>query len=164
MLFRSQYLKTSRVRLKTTYAVASEPLASLTGWHERCIIWESARPYFYARTTPEGRAMIGGADDDFIDVGRRDRALPGKARKLVRRFHKMFPQIEFNPAYRWAGVFGDSDDGLPFIGDCTDLPNAYFGIGYGGNGVVFSVIAAKIIRDLHLGKRNPDAGLFCFDR
>jgi len=37
-------------------------------------------------------------------------------------------------------------------------------LGFGGNGITFSVIAAEIIRDMITGKRNKDASLFSFDR
>lgn len=45
-----------------------------------------------------------------------------------------------------------------------EFPHAYFALGYGGNGMIFSVIAAKIITDLHLRRPNPDADIFRFDR
>jgi glycine/D-amino acid oxidase-like deaminating enzyme len=159
-----KYLKSSRVKLKTTYAVVSEPMPPVPGWNDHCLIWETARPYFYARTGPDGRILIGGADDTFTDPRRRTAALPRKTANLVRRFKMLFPRSDFRPAYQWAGIFGESDDGLPFIGDCTDVSNAYFAVGYGGNGITFSVIAADIIRDLYLGRPNPDARRFCFDR
>ena len=38
------------------------------------------------------------------------------------------------------------------------------GIGYGGNGITFSVIAARLIADLYLGRPNADASVFAFDR
>jgi glycine/D-amino acid oxidase-like deaminating enzyme len=44
------------------------------------------------------------------------------------------------------------------------MANAYFALGYGGNGVTYSMIAARIICDLYLGKANADARLFRFDR
>jgi hypothetical protein len=28
--------------------------------------------------------------------------------------------------------------GLPFIASCKDLPNSYFALGFGGNGIIFS--------------------------
>ena len=45
----------------------------------------------------------------------------------------------------------------------TGFP-AYFALGYGGNGITFSVVAAQIIRDLFLGKGNSDAEIFRFGR
>jgi glycine/D-amino acid oxidase-like deaminating enzyme len=159
-----RYLRDPRVKLRTTYALASEPVESFDGWADRCLIWETKRPYFYARTCEDNRICIGGADEDFINPDAHADLLPRKQSYLKRRFARMFPSIPFETAYRWAGVFGESDDGLPFIGDCAKVPNSYFGIGYGGNGITCSVLAGEIIRDLFLQRPNRDAELFCFDR
>jgi len=37
-------------------------------------------------------------------------------------------------------------------------------MGYGGNGIVFSVVAADIIADKIRGLKNKDAAIFSFDR
>jgi len=37
-------------------------------------------------------------------------------------------------------------------------------LGFGGNGITFSQVAATIIADLIEGKKNSDARLFSFDR
>lgn len=159
-----RYLRDPRVKLRTTYALASEPVDSFDGWTDRCLIWETKRPYFYARTCDDNRVCIGGADEDFINPDAHADLLPRKDSYLRRRFKKLFPSIPFETAYRWAGVFGETDDGLPFIGDCAKVPNSYFAVGYGGNGITYSILAGEIIRDLFLQRPNPDAGLFCFDR
>ena len=159
-----RWLRDSRVKLRTTFALASEPVASFDGWADRCLIWESRRPYFYARTCEGDRVMIGGGDEDFTNPDAHDAVLPRKEAYLKRRFAKMFPDIAFETAYRWAGVFGETDDGLPYIGDCTSVPNSYIAVGYGGNGITYSLLAGEIIRDLFLERPNPDAELFCFDR
>ena len=43
-------------------------------------------------------------------------------------------------------------------------PRTWFALGYGGNGITFSVVAAQAIRDEILGHPNPDAELFGFGR
>jgi len=53
---------------------------------------------------------------------------------------------------------------LAYIGETPDFPHAYFALGYGGNGITYSILAAEIIRDAILGKTNPYADLFRFDR
>ncbi|MBL9208058.1 MAG: FAD-binding oxidoreductase, partial [Opitutaceae bacterium] len=50
------------------------------------------------------------------------------------------------------------------IGIYPGVPRTYFALGYGGNGITFSVIAAEIIRDLVCEGRSRDAELFRFDR
>ena len=150
--------------LQYTYAAASAPLNSFEGWPDRCLIWEIARPYVYLRSTPDGRAVIGGGDTAFSTDHKRDGLVKKKVDQLTRRFEEMFPQIKFEPEFAWAGTFSQTKDGLAYIGESPELPHAYFALGYGGNGITFGAIAAKIITDLYLGRPNTDAAIFRFDR
>jgi glycine/D-amino acid oxidase-like deaminating enzyme len=152
------------VDLKSSFALVSEPLANFDGWWEQCLLWETARPYLYLRTTDDGRAIVGGEDDPFRSAVRRDALVPKKAARLAERFRELFPRIELEIAYAWAGTFGETKDGLAYIGSVPELPSCYFSLGFGGNGVTYSVIAAEIIRDAILRRPNPDAPLFRFDR
>lgn len=159
-----QYLKQKVAKLISTYALVSEPLDAIPGWYEQCLIWESARPYVYLRTTIDGRIIIGGEDEDFRDPERRDRLLERKTKKLQNKFRDFFPQIPLEVAFTWAGTFGETKDGLAYIGENKDFPNAYFALGFGGNGITYSIIAGEIIRDALLGHPNPDGELFRFER
>jgi glycine/D-amino acid oxidase-like deaminating enzyme len=116
------------------------------------------------RTTDDGRIFIGGEDDRFRNPERRDRLIGKKSERLAKKFREMFPNIAFETAFSWAGTFGETEDGLAYIGEHSDWPNAYFALGYGGNGITFSLLAAEIIRDAIIGGRNDDADLFRFDR
>ncbi len=158
------FLRQRATRLHSTFALISEPLASFPGWPGRRLIWETARPYYYLRTTADNRVIMGGADEPFTDPRRRDRLVVEKTRRLLRQFHRYLPRIPLEPAYAWAGTFAVTADGLPFIGAHPSFPRAYFALGYGGNGITFSVVAARIIRDLCLGRPNDDARLFRFGR
>jgi len=159
-----KYTRDDEGTLHSTFAMASEPLATDQGWPAGSLIWETARPYFYARRTPDGRAIIGGGDTSFSTDHERDGLLERKTAQLKRRFQRLFPQIPFEPAYCWAGTFGESKDGLAYIGQPSDYRHAYFAIGYGGNGITFSAIAAQLIADLYLGRPNVDADVFRFGR
>lgn len=158
------YLNEAVVTLKSSYALVSEPLASFSGWYERCLIWESARPYLYLRTTEEGRALVGGEDIPFKNAAARDRLMPRKQKKLEQKFSQLFPDIPLQTAYTWAGTFGETKDGLAYIGEHHAYPHAYFALGYGGNGITYSVIAAQIICDLYFGHDNSDRHIFRFGR
>ncbi|MEI9863366.1 MAG: FAD-binding oxidoreductase [Limisphaerales bacterium] len=128
------------------------------------MIWETGSPYLYLRTTTENRIIVGGEDEDFVNPKKRDAMIAGKTQTLVRKFKTLFPEIKLEVAYSWAGTFGETKDGLAYIGKNRNLPHAYFALGYGGNGITYSLIAAEIIRDDFLGRRNPDAGIFSFGR
>jgi glycine/D-amino acid oxidase-like deaminating enzyme len=159
-----EMLKRDIVNLNSSFAFVSEPMDAFTGWWEQCLLWETARPYCYMRTTVDGRAIVGGEDASYRNPLRRDAVLRKKASKLERRFREMFPAIELQPAYAWAGTFGETKDGLAYIGTVPELPGCFFSLGFGGNGITFSVIAAEIAKDCILGKTHPDARLFRFDR
>jgi glycine/D-amino acid oxidase-like deaminating enzyme len=151
--------------LHSTFALVSEPVAAFEGWPaDRCIMWETRRPYLYLRTTPDNRAMIGGYDESFRDPVARDELLPWKTAALQRRFSQLFPRIPIEVATSWAGTFATTAHGLPFIGCHPKRPRTWFALGYGGNGVTFGIIAAEIIRAALTGGADRDAALFGFDR
>jgi len=107
--------------------------------------------------------MIGGEDEPFTDAASRDELIPAKAAVLVKKFRDIF-KTHIDVAFTWAGVFGETKDGLPYIGPHQEFPRGLFALGYGGNGITFSLIAAEIIRDLLRGRPNSDVGIFTFDR
>lgn len=160
----AQFLPQSFGRLRSTYALATEPTSAAAALPEGCLVWETARPYLYFRTTPEGRLIAGGEDTSFATDHRRDRLLQRKIRKLEQRLRTRFPNREIETACSWAGTFGESPDGLPVIGPHPELPLAYFALGYGGNGITFSALAARLIADHIAGRPNADAEIFGFAR
>jgi glycine/D-amino acid oxidase-like deaminating enzyme len=159
-----KYLPQKVQRLDATYAIASEPMARKKMWYADSLIWETARPYLYLRTTSDHRVIIGGKDDAFSGAARRDQALSRKARALEKSFSGLFPEIEFKTDFQWAGTFASTKDGLPFIGSVRQRPNTYFALGFGGNGITFSVLAGRIIAEILAGNKNRDAEIFSFDR
>ena len=160
-----EFLDRKIVRLHDTFALATAPVDEFDGWgDDRCLIWESARPYFYARTTGDGRVVMGGADRPFAGAEGRRRILLRQTRRVEGQFRRLFPAIRFDVDWRWGGTFGDTRDGLPYIGTVRQFPNGYFALGYGGNGITFSWIAANLLLDRFLDRRNPDLEIFRFDR
>lgn len=148
----------------STWAVVSEPIADFDRWSDRALIWETARPYLYARVTDDGRVLLGGEDEPFSSRHDSPRRLVKKTATLLARFAQLFPSIAIEPAYSWAGVFTSTKDGLPYIGATPEHPHAWLALGYGGNGITFSMIAAGLIRDAWRVAPSADAPIFAFDR
>ena len=160
-----QFLPRRVAQLHSTYAIVTEPVESFDGWGKRCVIWESARPYIYARTTPDNRIMIGGADDPFRDPQQRDARVPRKATKLLSRARRLFPRIEMELAYAWAGTFGETIDGLPFIGPHPQRDERIlYALAYGANGMPFGVLAGEILTARILGLPHRYEHTFDFNR
>lgn len=153
------------VKLASTYAIASESFNSPQKFGKNdAVIWNTAKPYLYMRTTNDNRIIIGGRDEEFFSHFKRDRLIPQKTKQLKRDFEKMFPAIPFKTEFSWAGTFGSTKDGLPYIGTYKKSPNSLFALGFGGNGITFSQVAGEIIASIIKGKRNKDAELFSFER
>lgn len=85
-------------------------------------------------------------------------------KQLTADFFKKFPSINFIPELSWSGTFSSTKDGLPYIGTYKKLPNSYFALGFGGNGITFSLITAELIKEEITGRNNVDAKIFAFDR
>lgn len=152
------------VKLLSTYALVSEQMPKSEFWKGNALIWNTANPYLYLRTTSDGRILIGGRDEDFNNPAKRDKLIKRKTRQLVNDFNRIFPNVELIPEFSWAGTFGSTKDGLPYIGPYSKMPHSYFALGFGGNGITFSAVASKLLTDLIIGRKNPDLQLFSFDR
>jgi glycine/D-amino acid oxidase-like deaminating enzyme len=160
-----EFIDKKIVDLHCTFACTSEQAnENAKFWKDDVLIWNTADPYFYMRNTKDRRILIGGRDEEFYGPAKRAKLLPGKIKQLVKDFNKIFPEIEFKPEFSWAGTFGATKDGLPFIGNYKKLPNSLFALGFGGNGITFSLIAAEILTDIITGRPNNDAEIFSFER
>ncbi|GAO42427.1 NAD(P)/FAD-dependent oxidoreductase [Flavihumibacter petaseus] len=159
-----RYIPFKVEQIHSTYAMVSEPMPGWQSWYRRCLIWETATPYLYLRSTDDKRILVGGLDDDFYQPDKRDARISDKTRRLVAAFHRKFPEIPFRPDFQWAGAFASTKDGLPYIGAIRQRPHTHFALGFGGNGITFSVLAAEIIRDTILGKPRIDNNIFSFNR
>lgn len=150
-------------RILSTFALATKPQPRKL-WPERCFIWEASEPYLYMRTTEDGRVICGGEDEEFADAERREAMLPRKIEMIRRKLQKMHPALDTRPDFAWCGSFGASDDGLPSIDRMPGMRNCWAVLGYGGNGITYSRIAADILRAAVAGDVDPDADLFRFRR
>ncbi|WP_019638433.1 NAD(P)/FAD-dependent oxidoreductase [Paenibacillus fonticola] len=160
-----QFHKEKGAHLTSSFVMVTEPADHFDDWFERCLIWETARPYLYMRTTPDQRIMIGGLDEP-LENDRLDEARHlHQGQVLLEKLHQLFPEKKhLQAAYAYGAVFGESRDGLPYIGPHPDYPHCYFLKGLGGNGAVYSMIAAEMITDVLTGKQRRDMDWFSLTR
>ncbi len=151
--------------LQTTYAIVTSPVPDFTGWHERCLIWETARPYLYMRTTVDNRIVAGGLDEHPVAPEEREGRIRHKSEMLLNEIKALFPRYAGIQAdYAWASLFGLTHDGLPMIGPHSRFPHSYFIEAYGGNGTVYCMIAADLLSDVLCGKTRPELEIFSLER
>jgi glycine/D-amino acid oxidase-like deaminating enzyme len=145
----------------STWAIATRPQPAAI-WPQRALIWEASEPYLYLRATPDGRVICGGEDEEFSDSDRRDALRSAKTKRIEQKLHRLFPALHARAAMAWAGSFGGSPQGMPTIGRIPGYPKCYAVMGYGGNGITFSMLATKLITAAVLGRKLPEARLFAF--
>jgi glycine/D-amino acid oxidase-like deaminating enzyme len=156
-------MKPAKAHFATTWVLATEPIDDLSSWTDRYLLWETARPYHYARSTDDNRLIVGGQDEPCAECHRSKWWSQLKTRRLLKRAATLFPALPLEAAYDWAGTFSITDDGLPVIREMDGHPGVWLTLGYGGNGITFGLIAARLIREALQGERTDDLRLFGAD-
>jgi len=157
-------LKENFVTLKSTYAVVSEIDKSKFKNISSTLVWNTDAPYLYMRTTDDGRLLMGGEDEDFYNAEKRDAILNIKEKKIIKTLKKIKPDYHFYPDFVWAGTFGETKDGLPYISEHKKFKNSYFVLGFGGNGITFSVTGMEMASLFMKNKKHPLSRYFKFGR
>ena len=160
-----KYIDKKIVSLHSTYATISEQNTTKVDlWEDEVLIWNTANPYLYARSTKDKRIIVGGRDEPFINANKSNSLINLKSGQLKNDIQRLFPAIDYKPEFSWSGIFGSTKDGLPFIGSLPGKPNGYFALGFGGNGITFSLMAAEIITDIIMKGKSSYSDLFSFKR
>jgi len=158
----------ARFKMLNTYVVATRPLTP----SERrrvgpgaVMFWDTGRPYHYARWTPDHRLIFGGGDRPAVPARQRHQALVESTRGVQAAFVRLYPELEeVAIEWRWEGLFATTPDGLPYIGPHRRYPRQLFALGYGGNGMTFGFLAARLLVEWYQGHRSNDHALFAFSR
>jgi glycine/D-amino acid oxidase-like deaminating enzyme len=160
----TKLLKEKVAKLFNTYAIASECGIKIHDNLKKTLVWDTGSPYTYMRYTDDHRLLIGGEDSSFNLPLLQKFVRERKVSKLKNRLTNLFQEIDFIEDFYWAGKFGSTKDGLPYIGKSPEYENAYFVLGFGGNGITFSVQGMDIILDLLSGRKNELSHWYRFQR
>ncbi len=158
----------ARFKMLNTYVIATRPL---TPSERRRIgpgaimLWDMGRPYHYARWTRDHRLILGGGDRPAVPERQRRQAFAAGTRGVQATFVGLYPGLEeIALDWQWEGLFATTRDGLPYIGPHRRYPRQLFALGYGGNGMTFGFLAARLLLEWYLGNRSTDHDLFAFSR
>ncbi|MDP5308550.1 NAD(P)/FAD-dependent oxidoreductase [Paracoccus spongiarum] len=157
-------MQSPRHRITSTWALASRTGIARPDWLDDMLVWEAAEPYLYFRTDLDGRIIAGGEDEDNPVRNDDPALLARKGRTIVAKLQDLTGIRIGRPAYVWSAPFGNTTDGLPIIDLVPGHDRVHAVMGFGGNGITFSMIAAQVVAAAIAGKPDPDAGLFAFDR
>jgi glycine/D-amino acid oxidase-like deaminating enzyme len=157
-----------RFRMYRTYVLVTEPIDRSqrddVGLRD-VMVWDTERPYHYARWTPAHRLLLGG-EDRLVQPGqRRHQQFEKASRDLRAYFETRLPALAMIRTERaWEGLFAMTADSLPYIGPHRRYPRHWFALGYGGNGMTFGFLAARLLLERWQGVKSRDHALFEFAR
>jgi glycine/D-amino acid oxidase-like deaminating enzyme len=160
----TEILKEKVGDLFDTYAVISEQGVRIPPKFHKTLFWNTDSPYLYMRTTDDGRLLIGGEDSSFRMNVLREKLKNHRSKNLIQSLKEISPGIEFVEDFTWAGTFGQTKDGLPYIGKSPEYKRSLFVLGFGGNGITYSVQAMKLIPLMLEGKETKLGYYYRFGR
>ncbi|WP_370237336.1 NAD(P)/FAD-dependent oxidoreductase [Brevundimonas sp.] len=151
---------TPGAKVISTWALASKERTPCPAWLRDTLVWEASDPYLYFRMASDGRLIVGGEDEDAPGAHENPEKLKRKCATIREKLLTLLPDLEFEVDYSWAGAFGESSTGLPSIGPVPDMAHAWAVMGFGGNGITYSVIASQVVSAAIRGRSDPDADLY----
>ncbi|MDS9469053.1 FAD-binding oxidoreductase [Paracoccus sp. MBLB3053] len=111
----------------------------------------------YYRLLPDNRLQIGSR----AAITGRDAANPAHLAGLREGMGRKFPALRgIELDYSWWGWVDVSHDMMPRITGLPDLPGAFYAMGYGGNGVMYSAMAGRRMAQLVAGESLPGLPIF----
>jgi glycine/D-amino acid oxidase-like deaminating enzyme len=136
-------------KTRESYLVLTEPLPASMRKQLRTdgkIIRDTATPRLRIRETKDGRLLIAGGDRDESPVRQRDAIRVQRTGQLMYELLMMHPAISgLQPEYGWEMAYGETADGLMYIGPHRNYPRHLFGLGSAGDSLAGAFLAARVL-------------------
>ncbi len=153
---------------RETYLVLTEPVpAAIRRQLVRTdlTVRDTRIPRRRLRWTRDGRLLIGGGDQGETPIRTRDAVRVQRTGQLMYELLTMYPAISgLQPAYGWEVSYGETADGLPYIGPHRNFPHHVFALGGAGDSVTGAFLAARLILRAVQGAAQKDDAVFGFTR
>jgi len=122
-------------------------------------IADTRTPRHRIRFTADDRILVGGADQAATPERKRDAILIQRTGQLMYELLTIYPVISgLMPEYGWELTYGETADGLPYIGPHRNFPRHLFALGSGGDSITGAFLAARIlVRQLQEAPEKTDA-------
>lgn len=103
-------------------------------------------PPHRVRWTADHRLLVSGADQGETPARTRDALLVQRTGQLMYELLTMNPAISgLRPEFGWEMAYGDTADGLPYIGAHRNYPHHLFALGGSGDSVTGAFLAARVL-------------------
>jgi glycine/D-amino acid oxidase-like deaminating enzyme len=134
---------------RESYLVLTEPLPASMRKQlgaEKATLRDTASPRHRIRRTKDGRLLIAGADRDESPARQRDALRVQRTGQLMYELLTMYPVISgLRPEYGWEMVYGETADGLMYVGPHRNYPRHLFALGGSSDTLAGAFLAARIL-------------------
>jgi glycine/D-amino acid oxidase-like deaminating enzyme len=122
-------------------------------------------PHHRVRWTPDQRLIVSGADQDETPARTRDAVLVQRTGQLMYELLMLYPAISgLQPQYGWQLPYGETADGLMYIGPHRNYPHHLFALGGGGDTISGAFVAARILARAVRGQTDKADDVFGWTR
>jgi glycine/D-amino acid oxidase-like deaminating enzyme len=134
---------------RESYLVLTEPMPpgmrKMVGSRGASIA-DMRSPHHRIRFTEDHRILVSGADQEEMPARKRDTVLVQRTGQLMYELLTMYPAISgLMPEFGWERSYGQTSDGLPYIGPHRNFPRHLFALGGSGDSVTGAFLAARIL-------------------
>lgn len=147
-----------------TFNIVTKPINNLKEYYNGALIRDNKNPYNYLRETVDNRIIIGGEDINFIPDINNQKLIEEKYDILEQRLKTMFPDLDIEIEYKYCGAFTSTQDNLGFIGEDPKNRKLWYCLGYGANGILFSINGGIMLSKLYYGEIDEYINLFKINR
>jgi glycine/D-amino acid oxidase-like deaminating enzyme len=96
--------------------------------------------------TADGRLLVVGGNQDETPPRRRSEVLVQRTGDLMYQALTMYPAIVgLQPVWGWEASYGETADGLPYIGPHRNYPRHLFALGGAGDSLTGAFLAARVL-------------------
>jgi len=126
---------------------------------------DTRSPRHRIRWTADERILIAGGDQDRTPERTRNAVLVQRTGQLMYELLMMYPAISgLQPAYGWDLPYGETADGLMYIGPHRNYPRHLFALGSGGDSITGAFVAARLLTRALRGEADKGDDVFGWAR
>ena len=137
-----QFLPEKVMKLTSTYALISHPIDNKDLWPEHSL--SGKRQNLISMLGPVVTESSSEEKTKISITLKQGMNYSGKRRKNLKEIPYLTALRPFQGRMIWCGTFSTTKDGLPFIGTWPGTERIFFDLGYGGNGITFSMIEHRL--------------------
>lgn len=151
------------------FIIVTRPIEKIKNMNINFTARDTSEPYHNIRFTSNGRIIFSGEDvklsDRRLDEKYIDTIAKNKYRRLYNTMERTFCGInDIDIEFAFNGTCPMTKDSLPIIDEIPNMPNCFCNLGFGTNGILYSVIGANILKDAIKGFYTKDMYMFKINR